>query len=419
VQRLAIRSGGPLAGEVRVGGAKNSVLKLMAASLLAPGCYELTNVPAITDVPVMANLLEAMGVSAERPDEGTVLLSVPEDLRPVAPYELAEQIRASINVLGPLLARCGTARVAMPGGDDFGSRPIDMHVAGLQLMGAEFQLRHGDLEAMAPSGLHGAEITFEFPGVGATENVLMAAVGAKGTTVLENAAREPEIVDLCHFLCAMGAEIIGVGSPTLVVHGVPVDDLRAVSHRVVPDRIEVATYLAAVGVAGGEITVEGAVAAHMEMLLRKLAEMGMTITDTGTGLWARAPQRLHSVDVATLPYPGVATDVKPVLTAMLSVGDGVGILTENLFAGRFRYVAELMRLGADIRTDAHHAVVRGVPHLSGAPVRAHDIRAGAALVVAALAAEGTTVISDAHHLDRGYGAMADKLLALGVHVDVD
>jgi UDP-N-acetylglucosamine 1-carboxyvinyltransferase len=419
VQRLAIRSRGPLAGEVRVGGAKNSVLKLMAATLLAPGRYELTNVPSIADVPVMANLLEAMGVRAERPSADVVLLHVPEELRPEAPYELAEQIRASINVLGPLLARCGRALVAMPGGDDFGTRPIDMHVAALESMGAEFQLRHGDLEACAPSGLHGAEITLEFPSVGATENVVMAAVGAKGTTVLDNAAREPEIVDLCHFLVAMGAEIEGIGSPTLVVHGVPVTDLRPVAHRVVPDRIEAATYLAAVGVVGGDITVHGAVAGHMEMLLRKLTEMGMVITDTGNGLWAKAPERLRSIDVATLPYPGVATDVKPVLTAMLSVADGVGILTENLFAGRFRYVAELVRLGADIRTDAHHAVVRGVPRLSGAPVRAHDIRAGASLVIAALAAEGTTVISDAHHLDRGYGDMAVKLAALGVQVDAD
>lgn len=419
MQRLTIRPTGPLAGEITVGGAKNSVLKLMAAALLAPGHYELSNVPAITDVPVMANLLEAMGVRATRPEPDLVLLDVPGELRPEAPYELAEQIRASINVLGPLLARCGRARVAMPGGDNFGTRPIDMHVAGLEAMGASFELRHGDLEAVAPSGLVGAEITLEFPSVGATENILMAAVGAKGTTVLENAAREPEIVDLCRFLQAMGAEMQGVGSPTVTVHGVPVDDLRPVSHRVVPDRIEAATYLAAVGVAGGEVLLRGAVAGHMEMLLRKLVEMGMTVTDTGDGLLALAGGRLRSVDVATLPYPGVATDVKPVLTAMLSVADGVGILTENLFAGRFRYVAELQRLGADIRTDAHHAVVRGVPRLSGAPVRAHDIRAGASLVVAALAAEGTTVVSDAHHLARGYPDMVAKLRTLGVDVTVD
>ena len=419
MQRLALRSTGPLSGEIVVGGAKNSVLKLMAAALLAPGHYELTNVPDITDVPVMANLLEAIGVRVARPEPGTVLLDVPAELLPEAPYELAEQIRASINVLGPLLARCGRACVALPGGDDFGTRPIDMHVAGLEAMGATFELRHGDLEATASAGLVGAEITLEFPSVGATENILMAAVGAKGVTVLDNAAREPEIVDLCRFLAAMGADIHGVGTPTLTVYGVPVADLRAVDHRVVADRIEAATYLAAVGVSGGEITLHGAVGGHMEMLLRKLGEMGMTVTDTGSGLWASSPGRLRSVDVATLPYPGVATDIKPVLTAMLSVADGVGILTENLFAGRFRYVAELVRLGADIRTDAHHAVVRGVPRLSGAPVRAHDIRAGASLVVAALAAEGTTVISDAHHLDRGYEAMAAKLDALGVSVDVD
>jgi UDP-N-acetylglucosamine 1-carboxyvinyltransferase len=419
VQRLAIRSRGPLAGEVAVGGAKNSVLKLMAASLLAPGHYELTNVPAISDVPVMAELLAAMGVRTSRPEPDVLALDVPTDVWPAAPYELAEQIRASISVLGPLLARCGRVSVGMPGGDDFGGRPIEMHVAGLEAMGATFELRHGELEAVAPSGLVGAEITLEFPSVGATENIVMAAVGAKGPTVLDNAAREPEIVDLCRFLQAMGADIDGVGSPTIRVEGVPVDDLRPVTHQVVPDRIEAATYLAAVGVAGGEVFLRGAVVGHMEMFVRKLREMGVGITEADGGVWVSASERLRAVDVATLPYPGVATDVKPVLTAMLSVADGVGILTENLFAGRFRYVGELVRMGADIRTDAHHAVVRGRPRLSGAPVRAHDIRAGASLVVAALGAEGTTVISDAHHLDRGYEHMVDKLRTLGVDIDVD
>jgi UDP-N-acetylglucosamine 1-carboxyvinyltransferase len=419
MQRLAIRSSGPLCGEVAIGGAKNSMLKLMAATLLAPGHYELSNVPDISDVPVMAALLGAMGVRVERPEPDVLSIDVPDEVRPEAPYELAEQIRASINVLGPCLARCGRVSVGMPGGDDFGGRPIDMHVAALEAMGAHVELRHGDLEATAPSGLVGAEITFEFPSVGATENVVMAAVGAKGETVLDNAAREPEIVDLCRFLQAMGADIEGVGSPTLRIHGVPVGDLHAVDHRVVPDRIEAATYLAAVGVAGGEVFLRGAVTGHMEMLVRKLREMGMTVTDACDGVWVSAVDRLRAVDVATLPYPGVATDVKPVLTAMLSLADGVGIVTENLFAGRFRYVGELVRLGADIRTDAHHAVVRGRPRLSGAPVRAHDIRAGASLVVAALGAEGTTVISDAHHLDRGYEHIADKLRALGADVDAD
>ena len=420
MQRLVISPAGPLSGEIRIEGAKNSVLKLMAAALLAEGTYELVNVPDITDVDVMAELLAGMGVRWHHPDgdQSRVVLDVPSELRPEAPYELAEKIRASTAVIGPLLGRCGRVVVALPGGDNFGSRPIDMHMLGLEAMGAQFELRHGDVVAAAPDGLVGAEITLDFPSVGATENIVMAAVVAKGTTVLDNAAREPEIVDLCQFLIGMGAVIDGIGSPVVTVHGVPRRDLHPVNHRVVGDRIEAATYLAAVGVAGGEIVIHEAKAAHMENLVRKLTEMGVSVTDTGSGLWVRATERLRSIDVATLPYPGVATDAKPILTAMLCVGDGVGIVTENLFAGRFRYVTELVRLGADIRTDAHHAVIRGVPRLSGAPVRAHDIRAGASLVVAALAADGDTVIADAHHLERGYPNLVAKLRAIGVDARV-
>jgi len=413
-----VRAGGPLTGSVTVGGAKNSVLKLMAASLLAEGCYELTNVPGIADVATMSELLGALGVCADTvPDEpGVLRIERPADVVPEAPYELVERIRASIVVLGPLLATCGRARVSMPGGDDFGARPIDMHLKGLEALGASFSLRHGYLEGTT-DGLHGTDVTLEFPSVGATENIVMAAVLAKGTTVLENAAREPEIADLCSFLNSMGARIEGVGTSTLTVHGVSPGDLRAADHRVVPDRVEAATYLAAIAITGGEATVHDARGAHMDMLVRKLREMGITVTDTGTGLWVRAPSRLRSVDVQTLPYPGVATDYKPLVTAMLSVADGVGIVTENLFAGRFRYVEELVRMGADIRTDSHHAVVRGVPRLSGAPVRASDIRAGAALVVAGLAAEGETIVSDAHHIDRGYEDMVSKLRALGADIE--
>jgi UDP-N-acetylglucosamine 1-carboxyvinyltransferase len=253
--------------------------------------------------------------------------------------------------------------------------------------------------------------------VGATENILMAAVHAKGTTVLENAAREPEIADLCHFLTGMGAHIEGVGSPRLLIHGVEPGSLQPVRHSVVPDRVEAATFLAAAAITGGELDIVDAHPEHMDMLLRKLSEMGVKITDVGGGLHVRGPKRLHSIDVATLPYPGVATDYKPLVTTLLAVSDGVGIVTENLFAGRFRYVEELVRLGADIRTDSQHAVVRGVPRLSGAPVRAHDIRAGAAMVVAGLAAEGETLISGAHHLDRGYDDLVGKLRSVGADID--
>jgi UDP-N-acetylglucosamine 1-carboxyvinyltransferase len=414
VPRIAVRPGPALSGSVTIGGAKNSVLKLMAAALLAEGTYELSNVPAIADVTTMSELLGAMGVRTERsPDEpGVLRIERPHGLVPEAPYELVERIRASIVVLGPLLATCGRARVSMPGGDDFGARPIDMHLKGLEALGVTFTLRHGYLEGHT-DGLRGTDVTLEFPSVGATENIVMAAVLAKGTTTLENAAREPEIADLCQFLSAMGAMITGIGTSTLTIHGVAPADLAPVDHRVVPDRIEAATFLAAVGLAGGEVTLVDARASDMAMLVRKLTEMGMTLTDTGRGLWVKAPDRLTSVDVQTLPYPGVATDYKPMLTAMLTVAEGVGIVTENLFAGRFRYVEELVRMGADIRTDAHHAVVRGVERLSGAPVRAHDIRAGAAVLVAGLAAEGETVVADVQHLDRGYDDIVGKLCSLG------
>jgi UDP-N-acetylglucosamine 1-carboxyvinyltransferase len=427
VDRIVVRAGGPLSGAIRIGGAKNSVLKLMTAAILADGTYELTNVPDIADVRIMSDLLEAMGLRvgltpATGLDDGgvpgpaTLRILRPSSISTEAPYELVERIRASILVLGPLLARCGEARVSMPGGDDFGARPIDMHLKGLEALGASFELRHGYLEGRA-DGLFGATITLEFPSVGATENIVMAAVHAKGTTVLDNAAREPEIGDLCAFLNAMGAQIEGVGSSTLVVHGVEPGALRPADHRVVSDRLEAATYLAALGVAGGEVTLHEARFEHMGMIVAKLTEMGMTVTDIGGGLWARSGGRLRSVDVATLPYPGVATDYKPLVTAMLCVSEGVGIVTENLFAGRFRYVEELVRMGADIRTDSHHAVVRGVGGLSGAPVRAHDIRAGAALVVAGLAADGETVISGASHVDRGYENIVGKLRSIGADIE--
>lgn len=419
IDHIVVRRGAPLSGTVLPGGAKNSVLKLMAATLLAQGSYELTNVPGISDVGTMAMLLQSMGVcvTKDATRSGVLHLDVPASVSPEAPYELASAIRASIVVLGPLLTRCGEARVALPGGDDFGTRPVDLHIRGLQAMGAMIELKHGVLHAIAPSGLHGAEFTLDFPSVGATENIVLAAVGAKGTTVLDNAAREPEITNLLNMLQAMGADIEGVGTSTVTVHGRALADLVAVSHRTVPDRLEVATYLAALAVAGGELTIRDGQAAHMQLFLSKLRQMGMTITDTGTGLYAYSPGRIRSVDFATLPYPGIATDFKPFITAMLSVGDGVGIVTENLYAGRFRYIEELVRMGADIRTSGHHAVVRGVPRLQGAPVRAHDIRAGACLIVAGLGADGETVIADPFHVDRGYENLVPMLAAAGADVE--
>jgi UDP-N-acetylglucosamine 1-carboxyvinyltransferase len=411
--RLRVAPSGPLEGTIAVGGAKNSVLKLLAATTLAPGEYVLHNVPDILDVAWMGEVLTRMGMSVERTAAHDLRIVHAADLVPEAPYELVERMRASIVVLGPLLARYGRARVALPGGDDFGSRPIDMHLKALEQLGASFEFSHGYIEGRAEL-LSGAHILLEFPSVGATENALMAAVLAKGKTTIDNAAREPEIADLAAFLNRMGANVLGAGSSTIQVDGV--EELHATEHTVIPDRIEAATYLAALGVAGGELTLEGARADHMDMLIAKLGDMGMRISPTSDGLWAMASKRLRAVDVSTLPYPGLATDYKPLLVAMLATADGVGIVTENLFAGRFRYVDELVRMGADIRTESHHAVVRGVDALSGAPVRAPDIRAGAALVIAALKARGHTVISDAEHLARGYERLVDKLRGVGADI---
>ncbi len=413
---ITVEHRGPLGGRIEVPGAKNSVLKLMAASLLADGVYELTNVPDIVDVSIMGEVLAAIGVTSHRPEPGRLVMHNTGELVPVAPYELVERIRASINVLGPLLTRCGEVRLSMPGGDDFGARPIDMHVAALEAMGAEFKFAHGELHARAER-LHGAEIALPFPSVGATENIVTAAVFADGTTVLDNAAREPEVVDLCELLVAMGADITGIGSSRVVVNGVARGSLRAADHRTVSDRIQAATYLAAVAVAGGELDVIGARPEHMENLLARFSDMGLTFTIGASSLRVVADRRLRSIDVPTLPYPGIATDYKPLIITMLSVAEGTGIVTENLYPGRFRYVEELQRLGADIRTTGHHAVVRGVPRLSGAPVRAHDIRAGAAMVVAGLASEGVTTISGVAHIDRGYDDLVGRLAGVGAGIE--
>lgn len=413
--RIIIRRSGPLRGEITIPGAKNSVLKLMAATLLADGEYTFTNVPGIADVGTMADLLSQIGVTTTIEQPGTITMVNRGELTPVAPYELVEKLRASINVLGPLLGRCGHVRLSMPGGDDFGSRPIDMHLKGLEAMGASFELRHGYIEARVER-LHGADITLEFPSVGATENILTAAVHAKGTTVIDNVAREPEIADLCNMLVAMGADLEGIGSSTLVVHGVEPGTLHATTHAVVPDRLQAATYIAATAICGGEVVLRGARRDHMEMLIRRVGDMGVTVSDIGDGLAVWAQGRTRSIDIATLPYPGIATDYKPMIVAMLCFSDGVGIVTENLYPGRFRYIEELQRLGADIRTDGHHAVVRGSDALTGAQTRAVDIRAGAALVLVGLGAAGETVVTGVEHIDRGYDDLVGRLRALGADI---
>ena len=409
---------GPLDGDVVVHGAKNSVLKLMAATILAEGRHVLTNVPKIRDVAIMAEMLEALGiqVTTSGPHELTIDTPATSSLSVVAPYELVEKMRASIVVLGPLLARCGRATVSMPGGDDFGSRPIDYHLHGVEEMGAAFTSAHGFINGEVAGGrLHGAVLGLEFPSHTTTDNLLMAAVLADGVTVIENAAREPEVVDLANFLISMGAKIEGAGTSRITVTGV--DVLTPVTHAVVGDRVVAATYLTAVAMTEGAITVHGVTASDLEMLLAKLHQVGVQIDANGSTVTATMEQRLVATDFATLPYPGVATDYTPCLVAALSIASGVSFVTENLFAGRFRYVDELRRMGADIRSDGHHLVIRGCDLLSGARVKSHDIRAGAAVLLAGLVADGETVIDDDGHVDRGYEDLPGTLASLGGKVE--
>ena len=413
VSRLSVRPSGPLAGEVTISGAKNSALKLMAACVLAEGRYVLRNVPEISDVEYMRALLEAMGMQTRRREDMALEIIRGPEIIPEAPYELVERMRASSAVLGPLLAAVGQARVAMPGGDDFGARPIDMHLQGLEALGAEFTLSHGMINGVAPK-LVGTEVVLEYPSVGATENLLMAAVLAEGRTTVHNAAREPELADLASFLNRMGGQILGAGSSVITIDGV--DELRAVEHTVIPDRIEVATFLCALGVAGGELTLRNVRPDHLDLLVEKLGRTGMRISPEEDGLWAMAVGQPRPVDVATLPYPGLATDYLPLLVALQCFAAGTSYATENVFAGRFRYVGELARMGAQVRVDGHHLVIDGSRRLSGAPVRALDIRAGAALVIAALGADGETTIADADHIDRGYEHFVDRLTAIGVDI---
>jgi UDP-N-acetylglucosamine 1-carboxyvinyltransferase len=404
-----------VAGDVRVTGAKNSVLKVMAAALLAEGRTTLTDVPHILDVEIMGELLRRLGCRVDYdPVAASVAIDVPADLGHQADYDLVRRIRASICVLGPLIARCGAAEVAMPGGDAIGSRPLDMHIAGLSKLGAQLDSEHGYIVARAPDGLAGATVWLDFPSVGATENVLMAAVLARGTTVIDNAAREPEIVDLAQMLQQMGAKIDGLGSSTLTVEGV--DRLAPTTHAIVPDRIVAGTWAFAAAMTQGEVSVHGARPEHLEIALDKLTDAGASVHGLDDGFRVVMDRRPAAVDAVTLPYPGLATDLQPLVMALNSVADGAAMITENIFEGRFVFASELARLGAHVRTDGHHAVVRGVPRLSGAPVRASDIRAGAALTLAGLVADGVTHVTDIFHVDRGYPGFDEQLRALGADV---
>ena len=405
--------GNRLSGEVAVTGAKNSVLKLMAASLLAEGTTTITNCPDILDVPLMAEVMRGLGANVEL-DGSTVRITSPDEPKYEADFAAVRQFRASVCVLGPLVGRCKRARVALPGGDAIGSRPLDMHQSGLRQLGAECTIEHGCVVASAER-LRGAEIQLEYPSVGATENILMAAVVADGVTVIHNAAREPDVVDLCEMLNQMGARIEGCGTPTLRITGVP--RLHPTEHRVIGDRIVAATWGMAAAMTRGDIAVTGVDPAHLQVVLHKLHDAGATVTQHDHGFRVVQYERPKASNIATLPFPGFPTDLQPMAIAMASIADGTSMITENVFEARFRFVEEMIRLGADARTDGHHAVVRGIPQLSSAPVWASDIRAGAGLVLAGLVADGETEVHDVFHIDRGYPLFVENLASLGAEIE--
>ena len=415
MDRLRVVGGARLSGTVRVSGAKNSALKLMAATLLAPGRSTITNLPAIADVDYMAELLTRLGCKVEvDKSRHEVNIDVPEKLGHRADYDLVRKMRASINVLGPLIARELIAQVALPGGDAIGSRGLDYHINGLTDMGADVNSEHGFVIAKAPKGLKGANIVLEFPSVGATENIMTAATLANGTTTIENAAREPDVVDLGEFLISMGAKISGLGTHMIKIEGVK--KLNPTTHATLADRIVSGTWAFAAAMTRGDITIENGRPDHLEMPLDKLVEAGAVITTTKNGFRVKMDKRPIAVDVATLPYPGFPTDLQPMVITLNAIADGTSLVTENVFEGRFMFVNELLRLGAKVQVDGHHAAITGIDQLSAAPVAATDIRAGAGLVLAALVSDGVTIIEDAFHIDRGYPDFPSQLQSLGADV---
>ncbi|MGQ9671292.1 MAG: UDP-N-acetylglucosamine 1-carboxyvinyltransferase [Desulfosoma sp.] len=412
MDKLVIEGGVPLHGDIHISGAKNAALPLMAASLLAPGRHVFTNVPRLRDIRTMERLLQHMGARTEHDD--TLTLDTTRITQPEAPYELVKTMRASVLVLGPLAARYGRARVSLPGGCAIGARPIDLHLRGLEAMGARIELQGGYVLVRCDK-LRGTAFTFDQVTVTGTENLMMAACLADGETVLENAAREPEVVDLADYLTAMGARITGVGTAVVRIQGVP--SLQPGVHRVIPDRIETGTYLVAAGITGGRLRLTHCRPDHVDAVLRKLRDAGMRISSEGESLTAEAPDGpIRSVNATTWPYPGFPTDMQAQFMALMTLGHGVSVIKEQIFENRFMHVSELRRLGADIVLDGRSAVVRGVPFLSGAPVMATDLRASASLVLAGLAARGRTDVSRVYHLERGYENLDEKLRAVGARI---
>ncbi|HEX6443363.1 MAG TPA: UDP-N-acetylglucosamine 1-carboxyvinyltransferase [Stellaceae bacterium] len=424
MDKILIRGGVPLSGTIPIGGAKNAALPLMAASLLAPEPLVLANLPDLADIHTMANLLVQHGVTITNAaptgvaaQQGRVLeLSARHITSTTAPYDLVRKMRASVLVLGPLVARCGRGRVSLPGGCAIGTRPVDLHLTGLERLGAEVELREGYIDARAPKGLRGAEIVFPTVSVGATENLLMAATLAEGRTVLINAAREPEITDLAECLVAMGAQIEGIGTDRLTVLGVP--SLHGARHTVIPDRIETGTYMMAAAATGGEVTLTGARLDHVDAVKRILESAGVCVAVTTDGIHVRRRNgRLAGTDVMTEPYPGFPTDLQAQIMTLMGIAEGASMITETIFENRFMHVPELTRMGANITVHRASALVRGVPRLLGAPVMATDLRASSSLVLAGLAAEGETVVNRVYHLDRGYERLEEKLSACGARIE--
>ena len=413
MDKLIIHGGRRLVGEVAVSGAKNAALPLLFATLLSSGPHRLGNLPSLRDITTAERLLAGLGADVDS-SNGTVKVTTEKINSMEAPYELVRTMRASVLVLGPLLARYGRARVSLPGGCAIGARPINLHLKGLEAMGAEIHLEHGYVEARA-ARLEGARIYFDVPTVGGTENLMMAATLARGTTILENAAREPEIIDLANALIGMGANIEGAGTDTITIEGV--DDLLPMDYQVMPDRIEAGTFLIAAAMTGGRVGVKGGCADHMEALLSKLEQAGATVAATPETLWVEGPDEIQSVNIKTQPHPGFPTDMQAQFMAMMTLAKGTSMITEAVFENRFMHVSELQRMGADISIEGNTAAVKGVSGLLGAPVMATDLRASACLVLAGLAADNTTEISRIYHLDRGYEKLEEKFRSLGADIE--
>lgn len=412
MEKLIITGNKPLAGTIRVSGAKNAVLPILAASLLTGGTTRLLDVPKLADVGVISSVLEHLGAGIQS-KPGELIITVPSLTQTEAPYEYVRKMRASFLVLGPLLARAGRARISLPGGCAIGTRPIDLHLKGFAALGADIRYGSGYIEAAARN-LTGARIYLDFPSVGATENIMMAAVLARGQTTIENAAEEPEIVDLANYLNSMGAKIKGAGTNVIRIDGVY--DLDGATHAVIPDRIEAGTYLVAAAITKGDVLVENVIVDHLKPVVAKLEEAGVELTEQDNGIRVNCRGRAKGIDIKTMPYPGFPTDMQAQLMALTAVSDGTSIITETVFENRFMHVNELKRMGAKIKIEGRTAIVQGVKRLTGAQVKATDLRAGAALVLAALAAEGETEISNLCHIDRGYENLIEKLQDIGADI---